>query len=104
MRRNEVWWAQLPEPVGRRPVLLLSRNEAYAVRRKVVVAEITTRVRGTPCEVRLGRREGLAGRSVVNLENLVTVPRDALVERAGVLPPAKVRTVDEALRFALALA
>ena len=31
MRRGEVWWADLPAPAGRRPVVLLSRNEAYAV-------------------------------------------------------------------------
>ena len=37
MRRGEVWWADLPVPVGRRPVVLLSRNEAYAVRELVTV-------------------------------------------------------------------
>lgn len=32
MKRGEVWWAQLPSPVGRRPVVLLSRDTAYRVR------------------------------------------------------------------------
>jgi mRNA interferase MazF len=31
MKRGEVWWATLPEPVGRRPVVLLSRNAAYPI-------------------------------------------------------------------------
>ena len=31
MMRGEVWWANLPPPIGRRPVLLLSRNRAYSV-------------------------------------------------------------------------
>jgi hypothetical protein len=29
VKQFEVWWADLPEPAGRRPVLLLSRNDAY---------------------------------------------------------------------------
>ena len=37
MRRGEVWWAALPKPAGRRPVVLLSRDEAYAVRELVTV-------------------------------------------------------------------
>jgi len=41
MRRGEIWWAELPAPGGRRPVLLLSRNEAYVVRQLVTVAPIT---------------------------------------------------------------
>jgi mRNA-degrading endonuclease toxin of MazEF toxin-antitoxin module len=43
MKRGEVWWADLPAPVGRRPVLLLSRDRAYAVRNAVTVAFLTMR-------------------------------------------------------------
>jgi mRNA-degrading endonuclease toxin of MazEF toxin-antitoxin module len=32
MKRGEVWWANLAKPVGRRPVVLLSRNAAYPIR------------------------------------------------------------------------
>lgn len=53
MQRGEVWWARLPEPVGRRPVLLLSRNAVYAVRASITVAPITTRIRNIPVEVPL---------------------------------------------------
>ena len=42
MRRGEVWWAELGPPAGGRPVVLLSRNEAYAVRDFVIVAPVTT--------------------------------------------------------------
>ena len=41
MQRGEIWWANLPEPIGRRPVLLLSRNEACKTRNAVTVAQIT---------------------------------------------------------------
>ena len=56
MQRGEVWWAELPSPIGRRPVVLLSRDEAYAVRNAVTVAEVTSTVRGIPVEVELGLR------------------------------------------------
>ncbi|RPJ34838.1 MAG: type II toxin-antitoxin system PemK/MazF family toxin [Planctomycetaceae bacterium] len=54
MRRGEVWWADLPPPTGRRPVVLLSRDDAYAVRALVTVAPVTTRIRSIPAEVPLG--------------------------------------------------
>ncbi|MEW6556968.1 MAG: type II toxin-antitoxin system PemK/MazF family toxin, partial [Elusimicrobiota bacterium] len=44
MKRNEVWWADLPKPIGKRPVVLLSRDEAYNVRNAVTIAQITTTV------------------------------------------------------------
>jgi mRNA interferase MazF len=54
MRRGEIWWAQLPGPAARRPVLLLTRNAAYAVRTSVTVAPLTTTIREIPVEVSLG--------------------------------------------------
>lgn len=59
MRQFEIWLADLPAPAGRRPVLLLSRNDAYQYLSKFIVAEITTTIRAIPVEVRVGRREGL---------------------------------------------
>lgn len=59
MRRCEVSWAELPRPAGCRPVVLISRNEAYTVRELVTVAPITTRMRGIPVEVQLARDDGL---------------------------------------------
>ena len=62
MRRGEIWWAKLAPPVGKRPVLLLSRDEAYAVRELVTVAPVTTRIRHIASEVSLGPEEGLTRR------------------------------------------
>jgi mRNA interferase MazF len=103
MRRGEVWWAELPEPAGRRPVLLLSRNEAYVVRELVTVAPITSRIRRIPTEVALGRADGLPRRCVVNLDSLTTIPKRVLTQRLTALAPEKVGAVDRALRFALGL-
>jgi hypothetical protein len=52
-------WAELSPPAGRRPVLLLSRNEAYEVWQLVMVAPVTTRVRRIVSEVPLEPEDGL---------------------------------------------
>lgn len=101
MRQYEIWWATLPPPVGRRPVLLLSRDSAYAVLNKVIVAEVTSTVRDIPVEVSLGRREGLQARSVANLDNVHAVARSDLATRIGGLSASRVGEVKRALGYAL---
>lgn len=61
MQRGEVWGADLPAPVSRRPVLLLSRNRAYTVRNAVTVAFVTTTIRNIPVEVRPSTRTEFHG-------------------------------------------
>jgi mRNA interferase MazF len=100
MKRGEVWWATVDK---RRPVVLLSRQEAYAVRAMVIVAPVTTTIRGFSVEVRVGRKEGLPRAAVVNCDWLVTLPKADLLERAGVLSSAKMAQLDSALKFALGL-
>jgi mRNA interferase MazF len=101
VRQYEIWWASLPPPVGRRPVLLLSRDSAYAVLNKVIVAEVTSTIREIPVEVRLGPREGLSPRSVANLDNVHVVARSALAARIGALPASRVGELKRALGYAL---
>ena len=103
MQRGEVWWAELPSPIGRRPVVLLSRDEAYAVRNAVTVAEVTTKIRGIPVEVVLGPEDGLPKKCVVNVDTLATIRKDLLVERICLLRSEKLRDIDEAIKFSLAI-
>ena len=103
MRRGEVWWADLPAPAGRRPVLLLSRDEAYVVRALVTVAPVTTRTRSIPAEVPLGPRDGLPKPCVVNLDSIITIARSVVRERIASLNPEKLSAVDAAIHFALGL-
>ncbi len=103
MKRGEVWWAALPKPAGRRPVVLISRDEAYQVRELVIVAPVTTRVRDLPTEVPLGRAEGLPRRCVANADNLTTIPKRTLVEYAGILTTDSMAQLEGALRYALGL-
>jgi mRNA interferase MazF len=101
MRQYEILWANLPTPMGRRPVLLLTRTSAYPYLNKVIVAEVTSTIRGIPEEVSVGRREGLARPSVVNLDNVHVVPKGLLGDRIGALAPGRQQEVRRALGYAL---
>ncbi len=103
MRRGEVWWADLEPPLSRRPVLLLSRDEAYIVRALVIVAPVTTRIRDIPSEVPLGTEDGLPGVCVVNLVTITTIAKASLSERLTSLSLEKLQAVDAALHFSLGL-
>jgi mRNA interferase MazF len=83
MRRAEVWWAELPPPVGPRPVVVLTRNAVSDTIGAVVVALVTRTSRGLPTEVSVGKAEGLPRPSVVNTDNILTVPRQRLVRLMG---------------------
>ena len=102
MKQYEIWWAALPKPAGRRPVLLLSRNNAYSYLTKFLAVEITTKVRNIPVEVALGRREGLPQSCVANCDNLHTVRSSLLVQKIGELSPSRHVEVKLALGHALA--
>ena len=89
MKQYELWWASLPGPAGRRPVLLLSRDAAYEYLNKFTAVEITTTIRHIAMEVPLGKAEGLSKPSVANCDNIRTIPRSALVKRIGQLGRAR---------------
>lgn len=101
--RGEIWWAALPEPVGRRPVLLLSRSSAYAVRTSVTVAPLTRTIRSIPSEVKLGKSDGLDVACVVNLDDIQTIRKTVLVERVTRLSGEKLEKVAQAVDFSLGL-
>ncbi len=103
MKRGEVWWADLPKPLGRRPVVLLSRDEAYKVRVAVIVAEVTTSMRGIPVEVVLTKEDGLPKHCAANLDTIITIRKDLLTDRICLLEPQKIEEIDKAIKFALAL-
>jgi mRNA interferase MazF len=101
LRQFEIWWASLPEPVGRRPVLLLGRTSSLSYLARVLVTEVTTTVRAIPQEVSLGRREGLPKRSVANLDNLRTLPVACLDALVGHIAPQRHVEVKRALGHVL---
>ncbi len=103
MHKGEVWWANLPSPIGKRPVVLLSRDEAYSVRNAVTVAEVTSTIRNIPVEVNLGTEDGLPKKCVINLDTIITIRKELLTEKITDLTSEKIDEVNKAIRFALDL-
>jgi mRNA interferase MazF len=102
VRRGEIYVADLPEPIGRRPVLLVTRTPAIAVRSALTVAPVTSTRRGIASELPLGRRHGLRARSVAQCDSLLTIPKDILRKRlVGSLDVNELPALDRALRYAL---
>jgi mRNA interferase MazF len=99
VRRGEVWWAEHPE-WGRRPALVMTRDEAIDSLNEVFVVLATTSIRGIPTEVELGREEGMSRDCVLNADHTDTVAKGYLVERITVLSPEKVAAVCAALSTA----
>ena len=97
LRRGQVWWASLDK---RRPVLLLSPSRTYAARRRVLVAEISTRLRFNDATIEIGPADGMPRRCVVNLENLSSVSQMDLNEYLTTMPPAAMRRICSALASA----
>ena len=103
MRKGEVWWANLPAPTGRRPVVLLSRDAAYLIRNAVTVAEITSTIRNIPVEVPLGQADGLPKKCVINLDTIITIPKAHLDTMLATLDQDKITQINKAIKFALDL-
>ena len=98
--RGELWWCELPD-VGRRPVVVLSRDAAIPRLRRTLVAPCTTTIRWIPSEVVLGPSEDPIPRiSAVNLDSVESVALGTLVERIGRLGDARLRQICGALAVA----
>ena len=104
MTRGEVWWAELADEAGFRPVAVVSRHEGLDRRHNVTIAEITRTVRGFPGEVPLTPADGMPVACVVNADNLHTLPKDRLRQRITSLLAERLFSLDRALRYSLDLA
>jgi mRNA interferase MazF len=99
--RGELWWCELPD-VGRRPVVVLSRDAAIPRLRRALVGPCTTTIRGLPSEVLLEPGEDpVPRRSAVNLDSVESVAIATLVDRLGRLSSERMREVCTALTVAV---
>jgi len=99
--RGEVWWCEPPQ-IGRRPVVVLSRDAAIPRLRRALVAPCTTRIRGLASEVVLEPHEDPVPRlSAVNLDSVESVSVAVLVERIGRLSDQRMREICAALEVAV---
>ncbi|MGD0082948.1 MAG: type II toxin-antitoxin system PemK/MazF family toxin [Acidimicrobiales bacterium] len=99
--RGELWWCELPA-IGRRPVVVLSRDVAVPRLRRALIAPCTTTIRGLPSEVVLEPGDDpVPRRSSVNLDSVESVSVAVLVERLGRLSDARMRQICDALEVAV---
>ena len=99
--RGEVWWCEMPE-IGRRPVVVLSRDAVIPRHRRALIAPCTTTIRGLPSEVRLEPGDDpVPLRSAVNLDAIESVSIAILVERLGRVAEARMREICTALSIAV---
>lgn len=99
VNRGEVWWSETPD-LGRRPVLVLSRDDVLGVLRRPLVAPLTTQVREIDTEVPLDRDDGMPRPCVVSMDNVQPLDQAVLVERITRLGPARMAAVCAALAVA----
>ena len=112
MRRGEVWWADLPEPMGsepgfRRPVLVIQEDSFNRSKISTVICvAITSNVflANAPGNVRFAKNSiGLKKESVVNVSQLATLDKSFLMEKVGRVPAVKLRTIEEGIRLVIGL-
>lgn len=97
-RRGEVWLAQLDKV---RPVVVMTRDPMGRLLNAVLVAPVTSTVRGVSTEVSVGAEDGIAKPSVANVDNLQLVARDRLVRRVGRARPSTLSSLCTALSIAV---
>jgi mRNA interferase MazF len=99
--RGELWWCELAD-IGRRPVVVLSRDVAIPRLRRALVAPCTTTVRGLVSEVVLEPGDDPVKRPcAVNLDSVESVSTATLVERIGRLSDTRLRELCSALEIAV---
>ena len=99
--RGEVWWCEMAE-IGRRPVVVLSRDAVIPRHRRALVAPCTTTIRGLQSEVVLEPGDDpVPRRSAVNLDSVESVSLGILVERLGRLADDRMRQICAALAVAV---
>lgn len=99
--RGEVWWCEIAG-IGRRPVIVLSRDAVIPRHKRALVAPCTTTVRGLASEVLLEPEDDpVPLRSAVNLDSVESVSVAVLVTRLGRLADARMREICAALAIAV---
>ena len=103
MNRGDVWLIDLGGRIGRRPVVVLTRQNVLQYVNKVTVAEITTKGKGFPTEIDIDQKANLPKSSFIQADNVHTVPKQRLDKYVGTLDPETMREVSKKVILALEL-
>lgn len=98
--RGGVYFLEHPE-WGRRPVLVLTREAAIPVLKRVTIASISRTIRGIPTEVVIDEGDGMPVRCAISLDNLGDAWKAMLTEHITTLDGERMRQVCEALTVAV---
>jgi mRNA interferase MazF len=98
-RQGEIWWANLPQPAGQRPVLILTRNKAIGHLHSVTIAPLTRTIRNVQSEVVLSPAEGVPTECAISLENILTIRKKILESKIARLSSGTMHNVFGAIRY-----
>jgi len=103
MKRGEIRWYQFQPPDKRRPVLILTRDSVIPYLNEVIIAPVTSTIRGIPSEVLLDAEDGMSQTCAINFDHLQTVPKGKIGRLMTTLSQDKLSLVSTAVCFALGL-
>jgi mRNA interferase MazF len=103
MKRGDVRWYEFQPPDKRRPVVILTRDQAIRFLNEVTIAPITSTIRGIPTEVVLTVEDGMPTDCAINCDHLQTVPKQKIGGFIAALSTAKLNRLGPAICFALGL-
>lgn len=103
MNRGDIWTVDLGGKAGKRPVLIITRQNVLAFLNKVSIAEITTKGKGYPTEIFVGQKANLPKSSFVQADNIHTIPKQKLTKYIGTLDPQTMQEVSKKIILALGL-
>ena len=104
MQQGEIRWYKFQAPDKKRPVLILTRDSILDYLGEMTVAPVTSTIRDIPSEVFLSTEDGVKKDCVVNLDHIQTVSKKKIGARLTSLSRNKMKSVDQAIRFALDIA
>ncbi len=112
IKRGQIWWAELPEPIGfgpgyRRPLLIIQSNNFNKSKINTIIAAVITsniRLSAAPGNILLSTQKSkLPKQSVINVSQLITIDKSFLTEKVSTLSNSIMANVDEGVRLVLQL-
>lgn len=103
MNRGDVWQLDLGGRIGRRPVVIVTRQNVLRYVNKVIVVGITTKGKGYPTEIDIGQKANLPKHSFIQADNLHTIPKEKFDKYVGTLDRDVMRDVSRKIVLALEL-
>ncbi len=112
IKRGEIWWADLPDPIGSepgyaRPVLIIQSDEFNrSVIDTIIVAALTSNLKlaRAPGNVEVSaKKTGLSKNSIINISQLLTLDKTFLTKKVRALDKESFVQVEDGLRLVLGL-